>query len=44
MRRAPLATLLLATLAVAGLAVALPVIAAFSGPPRPAPDEAGPAR
>ena len=42
--RVPLAALALATLAVAGLALSLPLIAAFSRPPRPAPDEAGPAR
>jgi hypothetical protein len=32
MRRIPVAALLLAALAVAGLAVALPLVAAFSGP------------
>ena len=43
-RPVPLAALALATLAVTGLALALPLIAAFPGPPRPTPDEAGPAR
>ena len=44
MRRVPLAALALATLAVAGLALALPLIAAFAGSRRPTPDEAEPAR
>ena len=44
MSRVPLAALALATLAVAGLALSLPLIAAFAGSPRPAPKEAEPAR
>jgi hypothetical protein len=44
MKRVPLAALALATIAVAGLALALPLIAAFAGPASPAPDEVEPAR
>jgi hypothetical protein len=43
MRRVPLAALALATLAVAGLALSLPLIAALSGSRRPAPERAKPA-
>jgi hypothetical protein len=42
MRRVPLAALALATLAVAGLALSLPLIAAFAGSRQPAPERAKP--
>ena len=44
MRRVPLAALALATLAVAGLTLSLPLIAAFAGSPRRAPEGVEPAR
>ena len=43
MKRAPLAVLLLGALAAASLAVVLPLWAAFSDQPRPAPDKGEPA-